>query len=104
LREGELFRACSPHQPREAVVSFDASGLVIKSVLLIALPGELLLDGPWRAHTVGSSMVTTYSSEVGILYVQGTTVQPQAHRPDTLRPQSDGEDRQFGGTTREETD
>jgi hypothetical protein len=49
-------------------------------------------------------MVTTYSSEVGILYVQGTTVQPQAHRPDTLRPQSDGEDRQFGGTTREETD
>src|SRR5262249_44597006 len=46
LRIGELFRARSPHQPREAIISFDAARLVIKPVLLIALPGELLLDGP----------------------------------------------------------
>src|SRR5262249_10001230 len=29
LREGELFRARSPHQPRETIVSFDAARLVI---------------------------------------------------------------------------
>src|SRR5437870_59253 len=33
-------------QPREAIVSLDTARLVIKSVLLVALPGELLLDGP----------------------------------------------------------
>src|ERR1700681_2767139 len=51
LRKGELFHARSPHQPRQAIVSFDAARLVIKSVVLVALPGELLLDGPWpRPH------------------------------------------------------
>src|SRR6266851_5426807 len=51
LRKGELFHTRPPHQPREAVVSFDAAGLVIKSVLRVALFGELLLDGPWpRPH------------------------------------------------------
>src|SRR5262245_16888960 len=33
-------------QPRQAEVSFDAARLVINSVLLLALPGELLLDRP----------------------------------------------------------
>src|SRR5215471_18390649 len=46
LRKGELFSTRSPHQSRETIVSFDAARLVIKPVLLIALPGELLLDGP----------------------------------------------------------
>src|SRR5260370_41976630 len=46
LRKSELFRTRSPHQSRQAIVSFDAAGLVIKSVLLIALLGELLADSP----------------------------------------------------------
>src|SRR5262249_39276481 len=46
LGKGELFRTRSPHQSRQTVVSFDAAGLVIKSVLLIALPAELLADSP----------------------------------------------------------
>src|SRR5882672_5576383 len=46
LRKGEFFHARSPHQPREAIVSFDAARLVVKSVLRVALFGELLLDGP----------------------------------------------------------
>src|ERR1700720_4707801 len=51
LRKGELFHARSAHQPRETIVSLDAARLVIKSVLLVALPGELLLGGPWpRPH------------------------------------------------------
>src|ERR1700680_2785951 len=51
LRKGEIFHAPSMQQPREAKVSFDAARLVIKSVLLIALLGELFLDGPWpRPH------------------------------------------------------
>src|SRR5215470_8545074 len=33
-------------QPRQAIIPFDAAGLVINSVLLVALPGELLLGGP----------------------------------------------------------
>src|SRR5580704_9857784 len=51
-RKGEFFRARSPHQPRKPIVSFDAAGLVIKSVLLIALSRELLLDRP-RPHPHG---------------------------------------------------
>src|SRR5262249_34666424 len=47
LREGEFLRARSAHQPREAIVSFEAARFVVKSVLLVALPGELLLDDPW---------------------------------------------------------
>src|SRR5215471_5637194 len=47
LRKGEFLRARSSHQPREAIVSFKATRLVVKSVLLVALPGELLLDDPW---------------------------------------------------------
>src|SRR5215831_13754350 len=46
LRKGELFSTRSPHQSRETIVSFDTARLGIKPVLLIALPGELLLDGP----------------------------------------------------------
>src|SRR5215471_2529197 len=46
LRKGELLHPPSMQQPREAKVSFDAARLVIKSVLLVALPGELLLNGP----------------------------------------------------------
>src|SRR5260370_35200141 len=33
-------------QPRETKVAFEAARLGIQSVLLVALPGELLLDGP----------------------------------------------------------
>src|SRR6266702_7425736 len=47
LRKGELFEASSMQQPREAIVSFDAARLIINSVRLVALPGELLLGGPW---------------------------------------------------------
>src|SRR5258708_3984251 len=46
LRKRELLGAGSPHQPRQAIVSFDAAGLVVKPVVLVALPGELLADGP----------------------------------------------------------
>src|ERR1700730_715800 len=34
-------------QHRQAIVSFDTARPVINSVLLVALLGELLLDGPW---------------------------------------------------------
>src|SRR5947208_8199596 len=34
------------HQPRETIVAFEAARLGIKPVLFIALPRELLLDGP----------------------------------------------------------
>src|SRR5580704_2336786 len=51
LGKGALFRAPSMQQPRQAVISFDAARLVIDSVLLVTLPGELLLGGPWpRPH------------------------------------------------------
>src|SRR5215471_15313948 len=46
LRKGELFHARSTQQPWEAVVSFNTARLVIKSVVLVALFGELFLDGP----------------------------------------------------------
>src|SRR5882672_2656978 len=51
LRKGLLFRARSVHQSRETVISLVAAGLVIDSVLLLALLGELLLHRPWpRPH------------------------------------------------------
>src|ERR1700678_2722715 len=51
LRKGALFHTPSMQQPRQAIVSFDAARLVINSVLLVALPGELLLGRPWpRPH------------------------------------------------------
>src|SRR5258708_7388419 len=46
LRKSEFVGAYSPHQSGEAIVSFVAARLVIDSVLLLALPGELLLDSP----------------------------------------------------------
>src|SRR6266852_7850483 len=46
LCEGAVFHAPSAQQPRQAIVPFDAARLVIHSVLLVALPGELLLGGP----------------------------------------------------------
>src|ERR1700732_2761700 len=46
LRKGELFQARRQHHRRVRVVPFDAAGLGINSVFLVALPGELLLDGP----------------------------------------------------------
>src|SRR5207245_178482 len=51
LRKGALFHAPSMQQSRQAIVPFDAARLVINSVLIVALPGELLLGGPWpRPH------------------------------------------------------
>src|SRR5262249_18272911 len=47
LRKRLILNAGSPQQPGEAVISLDAPRLVINSVLLIALLGELLLYGPW---------------------------------------------------------
>src|SRR5258708_37457662 len=35
------------NDPRETIVSLDATRLGIKSVVLVALPGELFPDGPW---------------------------------------------------------
>src|SRR5215471_1051779 len=46
LRKRKLFRATAPQYPRQAIVSFDAARLVIKSVRLVTLPDELLLDRP----------------------------------------------------------
>src|SRR5262249_22204525 len=46
FRKGEVLNARSAQQPREAIVSFEAARLVIDSVLLVALLGELLLYGP----------------------------------------------------------
>src|SRR6266849_1816249 len=51
LRKGKLFDAPSVQQPRQAKVSFDTARLVIDSVRLFVLPGELLLGRPWpRPH------------------------------------------------------
>src|SRR6267154_1687714 len=51
LRKGEVFHARSQQQRRERIVSFDAARFVIRFVLLVALFGELLFDGPWpRPH------------------------------------------------------
>src|SRR5712671_224422 len=47
LRKGGLFHARSTHQPRKGIISLDATRLVIDSIFLLALPGELPLDGPW---------------------------------------------------------
>src|SRR6516164_8693154 len=41
-----FFGARSAHQARKAVISFDATRLGIEPVGFLALPGELLLDGP----------------------------------------------------------
>ena len=39
------------NDPRETVVSLDATRLGIESVVLVALPGELFPDRPWpRPH------------------------------------------------------
>src|ERR1700686_1607113 len=46
LHKGALFHAPSMNYPRETIVSLNAARLVIKSVILVALPGELLLGGP----------------------------------------------------------
>src|SRR2546428_1172757 len=46
FRKGALFYAPSTQQPREAIVSLDAARLVINSVVVVALLGELLLDRP----------------------------------------------------------
>src|SRR5258708_33376359 len=46
LRKGAVFHARSTQQPREAIFSFEAAGLVINPVRLIAILGELLLYGP----------------------------------------------------------
>src|SRR5713101_4491058 len=43
LRKGELFHPRSTHLPRKTIVSFDAARLVVDSVFLVALLGELLL-------------------------------------------------------------
>src|SRR5690348_17658824 len=51
LGKGTLFHPPAVQQSRQAEVSLDAARLVINSVLLVALLGELLLDGPWtRPH------------------------------------------------------
>ena len=47
LGESALLSAAAVEQPRQAEVSFVAARLVINSVLLVALPGELLFDRPW---------------------------------------------------------
>src|SRR5258708_7358765 len=44
--EGALFRASSMDDPRKTIVSLDATRFGIKSVVPVALPGELFLDGP----------------------------------------------------------
>src|SRR5215831_2462607 len=51
LRKLAVLLARRLHHCREAKVSFNAARLVINSVFLFVLPGELLLDGPWlRPH------------------------------------------------------
>src|SRR5262249_40710411 len=47
VREGLFFHAPTMYYSRQAIVSLNAAWLVIKSVLGVALPGELLLGGPW---------------------------------------------------------
>src|SRR6266852_6092893 len=46
LRKGEVFDAPSMQQPWETIIAFEAARLGINSILLVALPAELLLDGP----------------------------------------------------------
>src|SRR5690348_18226107 len=46
LRKGELLDSSCLHQGGQSIISFDATRLVINPVFLIALLGELLLDGP----------------------------------------------------------
>ena len=46
LRKGDVFHVPPMQQPRETKVAFEAARLGIQSVLLVALFGELLLDGP----------------------------------------------------------
>src|ERR1700722_18298215 len=51
LRKGDLFRTPPMQQPRETIIAFEAARFGINSVLLVALPAELLLYGPWpRPH------------------------------------------------------
>jgi hypothetical protein len=66
LHKGAVFHAPSMNYPWETIVSLNAARLVIKSVILVVLPGELLLGGTRRVHTVGSSAVTTYSTDPGV--------------------------------------
>jgi hypothetical protein len=52
LREGALFHAPTMHDSGKTIVSLDAARLVIKSVIGVALPGELLLGCPrLRPHS-----------------------------------------------------
>src|SRR5258706_13913606 len=46
FRKGALFHASSMDNPRKTIVSLDATRFGIKSVVSVALPGELFLDGP----------------------------------------------------------
>src|SRR5262245_29104682 len=46
FRKGPLLSAPSMQDPRPAIVSFDATGLVGDPILAVALPAELLLDRP----------------------------------------------------------
>src|SRR4051812_24105011 len=46
LSEGQVFHPVSMKQPRETVIPFDAARLVVNSVFLVVLPGELLLGRP----------------------------------------------------------
>src|SRR5271170_5432581 len=50
-RKGGVFHAPSVQQPWQTIIAFEAARLGINPVLLIALPAELLLYGPWpRPH------------------------------------------------------
>src|SRR5882672_9463090 len=42
----DFFGARPAHQARMAVISFDTTRLRVESICFLALPGELLLDGP----------------------------------------------------------
>ena len=42
----DFFGARPPHQARMAIISFDTTRLGVEPVRFLALPGELLLDGP----------------------------------------------------------
>src|SRR5262249_45073809 len=46
IGEGEVCLARREQHRWQGVVSFDAARLVIDAILLVALPGELLFDGP----------------------------------------------------------
>src|SRR5215813_8795022 len=48
----DFFGPRSAHQARMAVISFDAARLGVEPVRFLALPGELLFDGPrTRPHS-----------------------------------------------------